>query len=148
MQVSKSLSCPFCCIRVLRGSRQLARCCLTNRFTIFIGRTGRHEPDKLTLLFLELLPACNSLRRSRCSGGRGGWGYQLAASSYQVHVSLLTCMHTRTQSAPETTLHKVQYTAGAPTHYSVSKKEEYAYHTGQRVRQKRKGDKRFTICRV
>ena len=61
MQVSKSLSCPFCCIRVLRGSRQLARCCLTNRFTIFIGRTGRHEPDKLTLLFLELLPACNSL---------------------------------------------------------------------------------------
>ena len=62
MQVSKSLSCPFCCIRVLRGSRQLARCCLTNRFSIFIGRTGRHEPDKLTLLFLELLPACNSLK--------------------------------------------------------------------------------------
>ena len=62
VQVSKSLSCPFCCTRVLRGSRQLARCCLTNRFTIFIGRTGRHEPDKFTLLFLELLPACNSLR--------------------------------------------------------------------------------------
>ena len=36
MQVSKSLSCPFCCIRVLRGSRQLARCCLTNLVGIAI----------------------------------------------------------------------------------------------------------------
>ena len=58
---SKPPPCPPSCTSALRGSRQLARCCLANRFTFFIGRAGRHEPDKLTLLFLELLPACNSL---------------------------------------------------------------------------------------